>query len=86
MQTHPFPLFSLREKLVTLAGLALQGHGEKRYNVLLHNPTPRSVAARLFFHVQNLAEKEHFKTELSSPRPFQRTSREQFLEPEQAKG
>lgn len=51
------------------------------------NPTPGSVAANLFLHVQNCAEKEHFKIELSRPRPFQRTSREQqFLELEQVKG
>lgn len=52
---------SFREKLVMLAGLVLQGHGGKRYRVLLHNPAPGSVAANLFLHVQNLAEKEHFK-------------------------
>lgn len=57
---------------MTLAGLVLQGHGGKRYRVLLHNPAAGSVAENLFLHVQNIAEKE-----VSSPRLFQRTSREQ---------
>ena len=72
---------------MTLAGLVLQGHRGKRYRVLLHNPTPGSVTVNLFLHVQNLPEKEHFITELSSPRLFQRTSREQqFLEYQQVEG
>lgn len=57
---------------MTLAGLVLRGHRGKRYRVLLHNPAAGSVAANFFLHAQNLAEKEHFKTELPSPRLFQR--------------